>query len=210
MRIVRAHKGCVRWDLTTSGRSCHSSRPELGVNAIYAMARLLPLVERYAEELRASRTDPHLGPATLSVGTITGGTSVNTVPDRCRAEVDQRLLPGEDPAEAPGQLLAYLRAHAEPGASFACSEPWLYCPALGAVGSQDLVARLGAALDAVVGSHEVTVVPYGTDASTLALAGVPSVVFGPGDIAQAHTVDEWVDLEQVAQASEVLYRLARS
>jgi acetylornithine deacetylase len=56
----------------------------------------------------------------------------------------------------------------------------------------------------------VLAVPYGTDASTLAGAGVPSVVFGPGDIARAHTCDEWVPLDEVEQASEILYRLACS
>ena len=64
-----------------------------------------------------------------------------------------------------------------------------------------------AALDAVRGTHEVVGVPYGTDASTISEAGVPAVVFGPGDIAQAHTCDEWVDLDEVEQASEVLYRM---
>jgi acetylornithine deacetylase len=82
-------------------------------------------------------------------------------------------------------------------------------PALADKGSEDLVAKLGAAIDSVVGSHEVQAVPYGTDASTLAEAGVPSVVFGPGDIARAHTCDEWVPLDEVEQASEILYRLAR-
>jgi acetylornithine deacetylase len=60
----------------------------------------------------------------------------------------------------------------------------------------------------VRGSHDVIAVPYGTDASTIAQAGVPAVVFGPGDIAQAHTCDEWVSLDEVEQASEILYRLA--
>ena len=65
-------------------------------------------------------------------------------------------------------------------------------------------------IDAVTGSHEVITVPYGTDASTLALAGIPSVVFGPGDIAKAHTCDEWVPLDEVEAASEILYRFACS
>jgi acetylornithine deacetylase len=71
-----------------------------------------------------------------------------------------------------------------------------------------LVAKLGEAIDAVVGKHEVQAVAYGTDASTLAAAGVPSVVFGPGDIGRAHTCDEWVPLDEVEQASEILYLLA--
>jgi acetylornithine deacetylase len=209
LQIVNAHKGAVRWDLCTAGRSCHSSRPELGVNAIYRMAVLLPHVERYAEELRATRTDPLLGPATLSAGLIAGGTSVNTVPDRCRVEIDRRLLPGERVADAPAQFADYLRARAG-AVPFECSEPWLAAPALSPKGSEALVQKLGAAIDAVAGRHEVTAVPYGTDASPLAAAGVPAVVFGPGDIAQAHTCDEWVDLDEVEQASEILYRLARA
>src|SRR5262245_26642828 len=96
--IVVAHKGITRWHLAVAGRSCHSSAPEQGVNAIYLMARLLTGIEKYAEKLRASRRDPLLGPPTLSVGRIEGGTSVNTVPDFCRIEVDRRLIPGEDPA----------------------------------------------------------------------------------------------------------------
>src|SRR5262249_33346958 len=172
-----------RWHLRTAGRSCHSSRPELGVNAIYHMAALLPLVERFAGELRASRSHPLVGPATLSVGRIEGGTSVNTVPDRCSVEIDRRTLPGETTAQAPAELLAYLKQHAPAGIDFGQSEPWLSCPALGPEGSEDLVGRLGAAIDAVRGRHAVVAVPYGTDASTLAEAGVPAVVFGPGDIA---------------------------
>src|SRR6266581_6082870 len=86
MHIVNAHKGAVRWHLTTTGRSCHSSNPDLGINAIYRMGQVLPHIARYAHKLKASRIDPLLGPATLSVGRIEGGTSVNTVPDSCRVE----------------------------------------------------------------------------------------------------------------------------
>ncbi len=82
------------------------------------------------------------------------------------------------------------------------------CPALDPAGSAELVTRLGRAIDAVIGTHDVVTVPYGTDASTLAEVGIPAVVFGPGDIARAHTCDEWVPLDEVEQASEILYRLA--
>jgi acetylornithine deacetylase ArgE len=208
LNIVHAHKGVVRWHLSTSGRACHSSSPERGVNAIYRMGRLLTAVERYAEQLRASRADPLLGPPTLSVGRIEGGTSVNTVPDFCRVEVDRRLLPGEDPTAAPGQFADFLRNEAGIDFPFTCAEPWMSKTGLSPERSGDLVRRLGEAIDAVRGSHAVLAVPYGTDASTLAEAGTPAVVFGPGDIAQAHTRDEWVPLDEVEQASEILYRLA--
>src|SRR5262249_2715590 len=146
--------------------------------------------------------------ATLSVGRIEGGTSVNTVPDRCHVEIDRRTLPGEATGAAPAELLAYLKLHAPADVVYDQSEPWLSCPALSPDGSAEVVARLGAAIDAMRGTHQVHAVPYGTDASTLAEAGVPSVVFGPGNIDQAHTCDEWIDVAEVEAASEILYRLA--
>lgn len=206
LHIVHAHKGAVRWRISTAGRSCHSSRPDEGINAVYRMGAVVRAVEDYARQLQASRSHPLLGPATLSVGRIHGGTSVNTVPDHCHIEVDRRLLPGEDPAQAQAELLAALRN--APGVDFPveCSPPWFHLPALGHDLSGELVERLGAAIAAVVGPQPVDAVPYGTDASTLALAGIPTVVFGPGDIACAHTRDESIRLNEVEQAAEILYR----
>jgi len=208
LAIVNAHKGVVRWHLETRGRACHSSSPEQGVNAIYRMAAVLAGIERFAAELRVSRVDPSLGPATMSVGRIDGGVSVNVVPEWCRIEIDRRLVGGEDPSAAPGELENYLRENCGIAGTFVTLPPWMAMTALSPKGSDPAVAALGAAIDAVRGSHEVMSVPYGTDAATLAAGGVPSVVFGPGDIAKAHTCDEWVSLDQVEQASEILYHLA--
>jgi acetylornithine deacetylase len=210
LQIVHAHKGVVRWVLETQGRSCHSSAPEQGINAIYHMAGVLVALEQYAELLRTSRGDPLLGPPTLSVGRIGGGTSVNTVPERCWIEIDRRLIPGEDPQAALGDVLSYLQKATGGTVRFHNSEPWLEAPPLGPEASGDLVQRLGRAIDAVKGAHQVIAVPYGTDAAAIAQAGIPSVVFGPGDIARAHTCDEWVPLAEVEEASEILYRLACS
>jgi acetylornithine deacetylase ArgE len=211
LNIVRAHKGAVRWHVNTPGQACHSSSPEKGVNAIYRMGRLLQVIERYAQELRSGRADPYLGPASLSVGRIEGGTSVNTVPDRCRIEVDRRLIPGEDPRAALGQFAEFVKVEGKIDFPFECSDPWTALLPLdwqGPEGKSELVVRLGGAIDQERGRHEVMAVPYGTEAAPLAAAGIPAVVFGPGDIAQAHTCDEWVSLEQVEQASDILYRFA--
>ncbi|MGE3806705.1 MAG: M20 family metallopeptidase [Gemmataceae bacterium] len=210
LRIVHAHKGVVRWHLTTPGRSCHSSTPDQGVNAIYRMGKLLAALESYGGQLNATRRDPILGPATLSVGRIEGGSSVNTVPDRCVIEIDRRLIPGEEPDAVRTELGEFLRNDGRIDFPFELSPAWIKCPALSSDNSTELVQRLGASIAAVLGSHQVEVVPYGTDASTIARAGIPTVVFGPGDIAQAHTSDEWIDLEQLEQASEILYRFAAS
>jgi acetylornithine deacetylase len=207
LNIVNSHKGVMRWHLGTTGRSCHSSRPERGINALYRMGRVLTAIERYAAKLCAGKADPVLGPATMSVGRIEGGTSVNTVPDLCKIEIDRRLLPGEDPHAAPGQLLEFLE---QEGIDFPVisDPPWMSKGALGPELSGELVELLGRAIDSVKGQHKVEAVPYGTDASTIAEGGIPAVVFGPGDIARAHTCDEWVPLSEVEQASEILYQLA--
>jgi acetylornithine deacetylase len=210
LAIVNAHKGVIRWHLETRGRACHSSSPDQGINAIYRMGKIVSGIERYAEELRASRIDPLLGPATMSVGRIDGGVSVNIVPESCRIEIDRRLIGGENPAAAPKELESFLRGERGVDAPFVTLPPWMAMPALSPNGSEQAVAALGSAIDSVRGSHSVTPVPYGTDAATLAAGGIPSIVFGPGDIAKAHTCDEYVPLDEVEQASEILYRLAVS
>ena len=108
----------------------------------------------------------------------------------------------------PEHVARYLRDVAGIDFPFEMDPPWMCKPPLMPSNNQIAVQRLGAAIDHVRGSHRVVAVPYGTDASTLAEAGIPSVVFGPGDIAKAHTADEWVALAEVEQASEILYRLA--
>jgi len=206
--IVNAHKGVVRWEITTAGRACHSSSPEQGVNAIYRMGKVLTTIERFADALRQSRSDPLLGPPTMSVGLIGGGQSVNIVPDLCRIEVDRRVIPGEDPQACTSELATYFDKHGGFDFPVRIAKPWMSLPALSPHGSEELVQRLGEAIRAVRGTCKVKPVPYGTDASSLQQGGVPAVVFGPGDIAQAHTCDEWVSLEEVEQAAEILFRCA--
>jgi acetylornithine deacetylase len=209
LNIVNAHKGVARFSLETDGRACHSSRPDEGVSAVYRMAKLLLGVESYFQKLRAMPADPVLGPRTISVGRVSGGVSPNTVPDFCRADVDRRLLPGESFESAKADLEAFLRAAPGVDYPFTLKQSSPGCAPLSPEQSVELVKRLGAVIDSVVGRHTVHPVPFGTDASRVAVAGVPAVVFGPGDIAQAHTKDEWIDLAQLEPAAEILYRFAR-
>src|SRR3954447_2181914 len=132
LQIVDAHKGVVRWKVRTEGRACHSSRPDEGVNAIYRMGHVLPVIEAYAERLMKSTTHARLGPPTLSAGRIDGGVRVNTVPDGCVIEIDRRLLPGEDPRAAWEEFRDCLAAARVP---FVCGPVWMACPALAFEGS---------------------------------------------------------------------------
>ena len=206
---MTAHKGVARWAIETAGVACHSSRPEKGENAIYRMGVLLTAIERFASSLAQSRRDDRLGPATLSVGQIQGGVSPNTVPDQCRIELDRRLLPGETAGQAMAELEAYLRSNC-PDVPFVTSTPRLACPALPECTFAAGLDRLGRAINQVSGRHSRVAVPYGTDASTIAEQGIPAVVFGPGDIAQAHTSGEWISIPQLREAVGVYTRMIES
>jgi acetylornithine deacetylase len=208
LEVVVAHKGLVRWRVRTRGRSCHSARPVDGVNAVYRMAPVLAALEEYAATLSAGRSHPLLGSPTLSVGVIRGGTSVNTVPGSCEIEIDRRLLPGEDPASAVEHCRRFLEARL-PGADLEVEPAWITDLALDTPPDSEAAAISVAAVRKVRGRSEPIGVPYGTDASKLAEAGLPSVVLGPGDIAQAHTVDEWIEVADLERAVEVYVELVK-
>ena len=208
LNVVVAHKGAVRWKCRTHGVAAHSSQPERGKNAIYGMVSVLAALERYAGELgKVVPEHPLCGQATLSVGTIQGGLSVNTVPDACVIEIDRRLLPGEEAWTAYEQVLAYLRESVKSGVEIEHEHPYLLGIPLGDHDNGALADRLAAVLQRVLGCGKKIGVPFGTNASRIAVVGVPTVVFGPGSINQAHTADEWLSLDELAKASDVLYAL---
>ncbi len=206
--IVQSHKGALRWTMRTKGVACHSSTPHLGDNAIYKMGKVLGVLEQYAATLAASEPDPILGPPTLSVGRIEGGQSVNVVPDWCAIEVDRRLIPGEDGALAMETVRERCRALFDGDGEVEMSDPWVHMPAL-AAGAGEWIGPLSHAIERATGRRPlVRGVPFGTDAGPLSAAGIPCVVFGPGDIAQAHTKDEWIELDQVRLAAEAYFQIA--
>jgi len=209
--VVTVHKGVVRWKCHTRGRAAHSSRPEAGDNAIYKMARAVTAIEKYARDVVGTlATHPLCGPATLSVGTITGGVSVNTVPDRCTIEIDRRLAPGEKPDAARQHLIDYLREKASLGFTLEHDPPFMEGPPLADQHNRPLADRLAKAAAGLAAPCRAVGVPYGTDGALFAATGVPTVIFGPGSIAQAHTADEWIALDQVEKAAEIYYRFVKS
>jgi acetylornithine deacetylase len=209
--LVNAHKGAVRWKVRTRGVACHSSTPERGDNAIYRMARVVDALAEHADELRRSEPHPSLGPPSLSVGRIEGGRSVNIVPDWCEIEVDRRVNPGEEPLECTARALEHLRRRLGDLDAIEFLPPWVDMPSLSPEGSEAWVAAIRPIIAAATGRESKVVgVPYGTDAGPLAAAGLTCLVLGPGDIAQAHTKDEWVDLDEVRAAAEVYFRIACS
>jgi acetylornithine deacetylase/succinyl-diaminopimelate desuccinylase-like protein len=175
-------------DIFTSGIACHGSTPEKGQNAIYAMREVLEILEKKIIPKLARSTHPKLGACSLNVGTISGGSKINIVPDHCRIEVDCRLIPAIKPGELRAEIEAELRLQV-PGAKVSLQR---HCAALATDESLPWVKRL---------AHEsrgLTTAPWFSDASVLSASYCPAVCIGPGSISQAHTKDEFLlvrDLE---------------
>ncbi len=202
LRIVRAHKGVLRWRIVTTGKASHSAYPDRGENAIYKMGHVLRRLEEYASELTHGRTSGDLGTATLSVGVIEGGQAVNIVPDRCTIEIDRRTLPGETEEEILQSVRQTL--HGIPS--------WNFEPAHISIGGMEVsndnsfVKQLAASIKQQTGDCILETAQYATNAGVYNTSGIPSIVFGPGDIAQAHTAAEFVELDQVVRCHEILTR----
>jgi len=204
LQIVTAHKGDLWLQLERRGKAAHGARPELGRNAVHAMARIVDLFETdYATALR-KRAHPLLGHPTINVGSIAGGSQPNIVPDRCRISIDRRTIPGETEARVRREIQSLLRKHKLSAKLLNVRNA--PCPPLETNSKLPLVKQFLAN----VGQAKPIGADYFCDAAVLASGGIPSVVFGPGDIAQAHTADEWISLRQLEQGTRMLLRFLQS
>lgn len=210
LNVVVAHRGVARWQCSVHGRAAHSSRPEEGANAVYAMASVVQLIEQFHRETLAARpADPLCGASTACVTTICGGTGPNTIPDLATIDVDRRLCPDETPEAAYGELVAWLDERAALGeCRLEHHAPWMQSRGLHFAGNREWAEQLAAVVRTAGVESRLMGVPYGTNAASIAAAGIPAAVLGPGSIAQAHTVDEWIAIDQLELAVEIYFRIA--
>ncbi|MFO1064221.1 MAG: M20 family metallopeptidase [Pirellulales bacterium] len=207
MQLIIASKGVIRWRIHVHGKAAHSSKPHLGVNAIEHTARLILAIEQDNRRLEQV-LHPLIGCATSNVGVIHGGVQVNFVPDRCTIEIDRRLLPHESIEEvlADYQRLTDRLAAEHPGFHAEMEAPMLTDIPLDTRADEPAVLTASGVLALMGLDGTPAGVPFGSDASKLARVGIPSMVFGPGSIDQAHAAVEFVDLDQVELASEFYRR----
>jgi acetylornithine deacetylase len=206
LELVVAHKGSVRWEISVRGKSAHTSKPHLGVNAITMMAHVIIELHGLNERLK-ERGDQLVGAPTLTVTLIEGGLEATTVPPLCRITVDRRLVPGEEPEAA----IAEVRKAIEelqvrlPQLRFEISAPFFVDHAPRSSAGSRIASIAEEACRRVTNKSGFKGVPYGTDASKLSRAGIPCVILGPGSIDQAHTPNEYVETAQLSKAIE-MYR----
>lgn len=211
LAIAPAHKGFAWLEFTLHGVAAHGSRHDIGVDAIVHAARLALEYERLGATTLRTRTHPLLGHASVHASTIEGGSGWSTYPERCVLRVERRTVPGETEADVRAEaarVVAALEA-AVPAARVEWTMPLHQAPSDVPLDAP-IVGALAAAGSAVRGAAPaVEGLGCWTDAALLNAAGIPAVCYGPGDIALAHAATEWVPLDEVEAATEVLARLAR-
>ena len=207
LEIIDRHGGAVRLTFVVHGRAAHSAYPELGDNAIVHAAELVQALAAHHRDLQ-TEGDQAAGARTCTATLIHGGSAINVIPERCAVGVDRRLRPGEEP-ERVREELEQVVAWAS-GGRFAWETELLLLDAPLASRTPSPLADLcERAVREVRGAARRNLVNYSTDASKLAERGLEAVVLGPGDIAQAHAAEEWVEVEQVEEAAEIYYRIVR-
>jgi acetylornithine deacetylase/succinyl-diaminopimelate desuccinylase family protein len=208
LQSIIAHKGVARWRVKVRGKSAHGATPQLGRNAIYDGARVALALEAYAGALSERAAHPLLGSPSMNVGRVSGGQAVNVVPDMCEFELERRLLPGENGEAEVRDCEGWVRAYMGDGVEFSADAPYLVDPPMDTPFDAPVVLGVCEAHRAVTGRECKTGgAHYGTDGSKLARAGIQAVVCGPGDIAQAHTRDEFIEIEQLELAERLYSRL---
>jgi acetylornithine deacetylase len=211
MQIIIAHKGVCRFAVETRGRAAHSSLPHEGDSAISQMRKVLDFIADEIEPELSKQNHPLCGAPTIVVGTIHGGTQINIVPERCEIQVDRRVVPGENSRAVLADFENRLRNFTKSsGVRFSIHELLLDNP-LDTSRDEAVVAAAQKVAAQLGFSTGLFGVPYGSDASKLqSLGDIPTIVFGPGSIAQAHTAEEFVPVEEVGQAAEFYLRLMQN
>jgi len=205
LRAVCSHKGKAAARVEITGRAGHSSRPDLGRNAIHAMGSVLAAAAGQAEALTAGPLAPTFEPpySTLQVGTIQGGQAVNIIPDRCAADLEARAIPGVDPRD----LLAPVETAVSTLETQGFQTDWRILSSYPALNLPE-DAPLARLLRDQTGQAPQAAVSYGTEGGLYQAAGVDAIVCGPGDIGRTHKVNEYIERRELTACLALIQRLS--
>lgn len=207
LRIIHAHKGTFWFEVEVRGKAAHGSQPENGCSAVLGMSLAMEVLLAQAATDAGKQCNALLGRTTTNIGVIRGGSSINIVPDRCVIEVDRRTLPGDDTRGILDRLRAAM-AELQAAGHFTGFDIRLIkeTPPFETAAASPMIARLrGAVTDsgipAVCGG-----VGWYSDAGPLSRVAKAVAVFGPGSIAQAHTADEFIELDSLEMGAAIIRR----
>jgi succinyl-diaminopimelate desuccinylase len=206
LQLALAERGGAWVAATASGMAAHGSTPHLGVNAITSMARFLTRIE----EVLPDREHPLVGRPSVNAALISGGSAPNVVPDRCEVDIDRRTVPGEDDAEevlAPFTRLAgsIREEHPEVDVSFVVRE-WVEAAEAPADSAIARLVRESVAVETGSRPADVGLTAITDARFYINEAHMPAVICGPGSLTQAHTANEWVEVEELTAAARIYAR----
>jgi succinyl-diaminopimelate desuccinylase len=199
--VCVGHRGCARYRLRTFGTPGHTAVTTEPDSAISKMTKLITALETEYAPMLARRRDAALGSASLVVSQIAGGTAPNIVPDRCEIELDRRIVPEETRDGAHAELLAVLEQVAEREAFGFELDDYLFLPASTIDEDHELVREFRRSSARF--HPDVAVRTFGATCEAPFFSvdrGIPTIIYGPGDLAQAHVPDEYVELHEVESA----------
>jgi acetylornithine deacetylase/succinyl-diaminopimelate desuccinylase family protein len=211
LQLILAHRGFVWLEVETIGKAAHGSRPDLGVDAIVKMGKVLTEIEKLDQNLRANPTHPLLGSGSLHASLIQGGQELSSYPERCLLSAERRTLPGESPESVEAEFLNIIRDIQRSDSSFhAIVRRGIDRSPLETSEEADIVKAIQvASVKTLNHPPQIAGVQFWTDAAVLSAAGIPSVLFGPSG-SGAHAVEEWVDLSSVKACAEIYLATAMS
>ena len=209
MQVGVAHKGKSAWRVHVRGHSCHSSLAPRGVNAIEYAAELIVFIRglavRCAEEgpFRPEFDVPH---STLQSATIAGGLALNVVPDRCSFDFEIRNLPDQDAEPLFGQIRRFVRDELEPRMRRCARETAIdFEPLVSYPGLDDPPRWIVDFVRRAAGAGDPITVSFGTEGGLIqSIAGIPTVICGPGHIRHAHRPDEFVAFDQIVRCERFI------
>jgi acetylornithine deacetylase len=210
LAICPAHRGFAWIDVAFRGRAAHGSRYDIGIDAITHAALVLAELEKLEQTREAGTRHPLLGRGSLHASKIQGGVGMSTYPEACNLSIERRTLPGESVEKALAEITAACdkvrSTHPDLDARVTLSTAQL--PSDVALDSP-VVKRLRGAMERENIPVRIEGLSAWTDAALLNAAGIPTICFGPGDIALAHAAEEFVPIEQIDIATRVLTRVVR-
>lgn len=205
LAVVPAHKGFAWFTIAVHGHAAHGSRYDVGIDANRHAGLFLAALDRFEHDELTQRTHPLLGRASVHASQVQGGTGWSTYAEQCVVHLERRTLPGETGEQALAEMQQLLDAlHAARPTFRATVEASGSQPPLDLPLDAPLVAQVVAACHAHGLPGAVEGLYCWTDAALFAQAGIPALCFGPGDIARAHSATEWVEVEQILRATDVL------
>ena len=215
LQIAIGHKGFAWFEVETKGRAAHGSRPLEGRDAILRMGRVLHALEALDRRLQAATPHPLMGTASLHASTIEGGRELSSYPDRCVLKLERRTVSGETESAVRGEIQDILvRLKADEPEFEATVTPMFGRPSYEIAADHDLPRALKRArgeAPCTTSDREPSGfvgMSFWTDAAVLGSAGIPSVLFGPGG-AGLHSVEEYVEVQDVLRCRDALAALAR-